>query len=146
MIHSWSLSRLVPPADVEWRTTMRSFAWARFVQGFLHSYRPVWLMTLLHSFTPPALRAIVSFLSRPFLGNCCFEGCTHPAGNPWWVREALQIQLPLSSGPEQSRAGGEAARWSGCRELWFHPGECHDGKGPGARSMHVWSALTAENI
>lgn len=70
------------------------------------------------------------FLMSPFLGNCCFEGCSCPPGNSWWAGEAFQIQLPFSPGTESGRAHRKAACWTGYRKLWFHPGQCHDGKGP----------------
>lgn len=74
---------------------------------------------------------ILSWLKVTFftlLGNCCFEGRTRSAHDTRRPCETLQIQLPSSFGSEPCRDGWEATDWTRDGELWFYPGECHDGK------------------
>lgn len=107
-------------------------------------------MTSRHSVWPPSLTAVVSCLSPPppFLGNCCFEGCARPAGDPRRAGQALQVQLPLAPGPEQSAAGGEAPGGSGHGKLRFHPGQRDDGKRTEKLKLdtYVEVASLAENM
>lgn len=94
------------------------------------------------------------WLKFPFFtlsGNCCFEGCACSAHNTWRASQALQVQRSSSFGSEPGRDGREATGRTGDRELWFHPGERHDGKwrihpyDSGSSSLWYSNASKAKN-